>query len=186
MCLSLLQFLVTKLIRSCPAHRTSVLLEFKGHVVRLLLHRESSGVIADAYELYANAFERAILLFDFYGKEVALFTPALSKGVDTGDKEREELKKGLNGVLDTADMEKRKRILASVKENLDLVCVLSLRRIASVLIEKLRLNNTEKGAVSHAIFHRVLWEYLSQLNVLENEDEKERLRRELFEACVVF
>ena len=103
------------------------MLEFKGHVVRLLLHRESSGVIADAYELYANAFERAILLFDFYGKEVALFTPALSKGVDTGDKEREELKKGLKGVLDTADMEKRKRILASVKENLDLVCVLFLR-----------------------------------------------------------
>ena len=89
-------------------------------------------------------------------------------------------------MLDTADMEKRKRILASVKENLDLVYVLPLRRTTSVLIENLRLNNTEKGAVSHAIFHRVLWEYLSQLNVLENEDEKERLRRELFETCVVF
>lgn len=45
-----------------------------------------------------------------------------------------------------------------------------------------RLNNTEKGAVSHAIFHRALWEYLSQLNELDNEDEKDKLRRELFEA----
>lgn len=96
----------------------SILLEFKGHVVRLLLHRESSSVIADAYELYANAFERAILLFDIYGKEVTLFTPALSKGKAVSEAEKEELKKGLKGVLEKADGEKRKRILASLKEKL--------------------------------------------------------------------
>ena len=113
---------MTKLIRLCPKHRTSILLEFRGHVVRLLLHREATSVIADAYELYANAFERALLLFDFYGKEVALFSAsALAKGAQADTKEKEQLKKGLKGVLEGADSERRKRILNAVKENLELV-----------------------------------------------------------------
>ena len=40
---------------------------------RLLLHREASSVIADTFEMYANAYERALLLHNLYGKEVALF-----------------------------------------------------------------------------------------------------------------
>ena len=46
------QFLVTKLIRRCPAHRTAILQEFRGQVARLLLHRDASRVLADAYELH--------------------------------------------------------------------------------------------------------------------------------------
>lgn len=115
------KFLVTKLVRLCPKKRASILAEFKGHVVRLLLHREASGVLADAFELYANAFERALLTFEFYGKEVALFTPALAKGANASEDEKNELKKGLAGVLEGADQERRKRILGSVKENLDLM-----------------------------------------------------------------
>ena len=42
--------------------------------MRLLLHREASSVLADAFELYANAYERSILLKDLYGKEAQLFT----------------------------------------------------------------------------------------------------------------
>ncbi|KAL5521191.1 hypothetical protein ACEPAG_9114 [Sanghuangporus baumii] len=162
------KFIVTKLIRNLPKHRLSILLEFRGHAIRLLLHREASSIIADAYELYANAFERALLLYDFYGKEVNLFSSILKKGsiAEASAKEKEMLKKGLKGVLEDADSERKKRVLAAVKENLELV-----------------MNNPEKGAMSHAIFHRVLWEYLSQVNELNDEALQEKLRREIFEAC---
>jgi pumilio homology domain family member 6 len=43
------------------------------------------------------------------------------------------------------------------------------------------MNNSEKGAVSHALVHRVLWEYLSAINDIEDTSEKEKLRREMFE-----
>jgi len=108
-----LQFLVTKLIRLCPSHRTNILLEFQSHVLRMLLHREASSVLADAFELYANAYERTILLREFYGKEAALFS--LTSG---SDEEKERAKKGLSGVLEGADPERRRRTLAAVKDNL--------------------------------------------------------------------
>ncbi|GJE92340.1 Pumilio and CPL domain-containing protein [Phanerochaete sordida] len=155
------KFLVTKLIRLCPTHRASILQEFQGSVMRLLLHREASSVLADSFELYANAYERALLLKDFYGKEAQLFTVTLGS-----DEERERSKKGLRGVLEGADKERRRRILNAVKENLTTV-----------------FNNSDKGAVSHAIVHRVLWEYLSVVNESDDEAEKEKQRREMFETC---
>jgi pumilio family protein 6 len=79
----------------------------------MLLHREASSVLADAFELYANAYERTILLREFYGKETALFS--LTSG---SDEEKERAKKGLSGVLEGADTERRRRILAAVKDNL--------------------------------------------------------------------
>lgn len=45
-----------------------------------------------------------------------------------------------------------------------------------------RLNNSDKGAVTHAVVHRALWEYLSYLVELENEVEREKLWKEIFEA----
>ena len=45
-----------------PSQCTLILLEFQPHVLRMLLHKEASSVIADAFELYANAYERTILL----------------------------------------------------------------------------------------------------------------------------
>ena len=45
-----------------------------------------------------------------------------------------------------------------------------------------RFNNSDKGAVSHAIVHRVLWEYLSTIRDLEDGAEAEKLRREMFET----
>ena len=76
----------------------------------MLLHREASVVLADAFELYANAAERAILLRDFYGKEAALFDVAAD--TDTA-------KEGLSGVLKGAEDAKRTRILTAVRENLE-------------------------------------------------------------------
>ncbi|KAG8738273.1 pumilio domain member 6, partial [Ceratobasidium sp. 423] len=115
------KFLVTKLIRYCNTRRAAILSEFHNHVIRLLLHREASPIIADAYELYASAAERNLLLRDFYGKEVALFDSA---SIQNG---------GLRAALEHAAPERRKRILSSVAE--------ALMQI---------FNNPDKGAVSHA------------------------------------
>ncbi|KAF9268733.1 puf family RNA-binding protein [Marasmius fiardii PR-910] len=155
------KFLVTKLIRFCPSHRPGILLEFQGHVLKLLLHREASSVLADAFELYANAYERSILLREFYGKETALFTSS-----NMPDAEKEKAKKGLKGVLEGADDARVKRTLAALKENLESI-----------------FNNPDKGAVTHAIVHRALWEYLASINDLPEKNEREKLRREIFETC---
>ena len=45
-----------------------------------------------------------------------------------------------------------------------------------------RFNNPDKGAIKHAIVHRALWEYLSVVNETLDEDERERLRREVFDG----
>jgi pumilio homology domain family member 6 len=49
-----------------------------------------------------------------------------------------------------------------------------------------RFNNPDKGAVTHAIVHRALWEYLLAVNDTSDEVEREKLRREMFERFVVF
>jgi pumilio family protein 6 len=104
---------VSKLIRLCPSHRIWILQEFQGHVLKLLLHREATAVLSDAFELYANAYERTILLRDFYGKETALF------GLTVGsDLEKEKAKRGLSGVLDGVDKERRKRVLLAMRDGL--------------------------------------------------------------------
>ncbi|KIL59772.1 hypothetical protein M378DRAFT_168911 [Amanita muscaria Koide BX008] len=155
------KFLVTKLIRLCPAHRASILSEFQSHVLRLLLHREASSVLADAFELYVNAYERSLLLRDFYGKEANLFTVTESTEAD-----KERAKKGLRGALEGADQERKRRIMNAAKENLLAI-----------------FNNSDKGAVTHAIVHRAMWEYISVTNEIPDETEREKLRREIFESC---
>ena len=49
-----------------------------------------------------------------------------------------------------------------------------------------RFNNPDKGAVTHAIVHRVLWEYLFAVNDTPEEAERDKLRREIFETFVLF
>ncbi|KAL1745908.1 armadillo-type protein [Schizophyllum fasciatum] len=151
------RFLVTKLVRLCPRRRAAILREFQGHVLRLLLHREASAVLADAFELYANAAERAILLRDFYGKEAALFDVAA---------DADRAKEGLAGVLRGADDAKRTRILAAVRENLEAV-----------------FNNPDKGALTHAIVHRALWEYVAAALAHPDRAVGEKLYREAFDMC---
>ncbi|KAG8789320.1 pumilio domain member 6 [Serendipita sp. 405] len=148
------KFLVLKLIRYCPKHRSSLLSEFHGNVLRLLLHREAGHVISEAFELYSNANERSMLLREFYGKEVALFEP------------KKEGKQGIRGVLDGLEKERQRRILSSLKENIQSV-----------------FENSDKGAVSRAIVHAALWEYLSEIELLDDKSEAERLRREIYEIC---
>ncbi|KAI0764723.1 ARM repeat-containing protein [Fomes fomentarius] len=155
------KFLITKLIRLCPTYRPIILREFQGHVLKLLLHREASGVLADAFELYTNAYERSILLRDFYGKEASLFTVTAGS-----EEEKERSKRGLRGLVEGLEGERRKRVLASLHENLVTI-----------------YNNPDKGAVAHAIVHRALWEYLAAVADMGDEAEAEKLRRDLFETC---
>ncbi|RPD65176.1 ARM repeat-containing protein [Lentinus tigrinus ALCF2SS1-7] len=155
------KFLVTKLIRFCPTYRAIILREFQGHVLKLLLHREASGVLSDAFELYANAYERSILLRDFYGKEASLFTVTAGSS-----EEQERSKRGLKGLMEGLEGERRKRVLSALKDNLVTI-----------------YNNPDKGAVVHTIVHRALWEYLSAIAEIEDEAEAEKLRREMFETC---
>lgn len=48
-----------------------------------------------------------------------------------------------------------------------------------------RFNNPNKGAVTHAIVHRILWEYLVAINALPDASEQEKLRREVFERYIL-
>ncbi|KAJ3717961.1 armadillo-type protein [Lentinula raphanica] len=164
------KFLILKLIRLLPTKRANILSSFHGQILshsRLLLHREASSVLADAFELYANSSERADMVREFYGKEVALFFK--TQKTDDGKSQ-----KGLNGVLELlgTDKEKKARVLAAVRENLGFI-----------------FNNPDKGAVRHAIVHSATWEYLDALAKMQDtgsEDdvkEADKLRRDLFENC---
>ncbi|KAG8855333.1 pumilio domain member 6 [Tulasnella sp. 330] len=155
------KFLVSKLIRYCPIHRPSILAEFHGKVIRSILHRETTDIIADAYELHANAIERNLLLRDFYGREVEMFD---SEKVKVGG--LKALLESGDGVSEEVNEARKKRIFGSMKDNLLTI-----------------FNNPDKGAVAHSIVHRVLWEYLSNIKGLASEDEQARLRQEMFDSC---
>ncbi|KAH9074128.1 ARM repeat-containing protein [Lactarius deliciosus] len=147
------KFLVLRLARHCPSHRLPMIMEFRSHVPRLLLHREASQVIAEIYELHTNSAERAILLRDFYGREAALLPLTMSSEDSTKD-----VRGGLPVVLQGASEDQRRRILASLKENLDLM-----------------FNNPEKGPIRHAIVHRALREYLTEIARISNDGEREKI-----------
>ncbi|RXW23549.1 hypothetical protein EST38_g2310 [Candolleomyces aberdarensis] len=46
-----------------------------------------------------------------------------------------------------------------------------------------RFSNPDKAAITHAIVHRALWEYLNALSSLPDEAEQEKMRWEMFEIC---
>jgi pumilio homology domain family member 6 len=45
-------------------------------------------------------------------------------------------------------------------------------------------NNPDKGAITHAIVHRALWEYLMAVSDTADEVEQEKLRREIYERYI--
>jgi pumilio homology domain family member 6 len=175
---------VAQIAQLCPSHRTALILELKGQVIRLLLHREASRVVADIYELHANAYERALLLREFYGRETMLLSGSVTAG---SDEDKMRARKGLKGVLEDADVAKRKRVLSAIKENLDLMYVkryiLTDQTNANIVN---RFNNPDKGSVRYAIVHRAFWEYLSEVNGIPDETERDKLRYEAFERSVFF
>jgi len=109
-------------------------------VPRLIHHGYASSVLADAYEVHCSSSEREHLLRAFWGKEATLFGDGIStqgnkkrnkdvaalielrereKGNVTADPVEGMKQGGLKAVLTASnDMERRKRTLTSVKENL--------------------------------------------------------------------
>lgn len=47
-----------------------------------------------------------------------------------------------------------------------------------------RFNNPDKGTITHAIVHRALWELLTAVDSIEDESEKDKLRRDIFERLI--
>jgi pumilio family protein 6 len=168
--------------------RRRIFQEFEGSVVGMVKHREAGKVLADAFEVYAGEWERAVLVKGFFGKEVMLFGGVGFK--DGSEEEKAKAKRGLKGILEGMDVEKRKRILASMKENLMTMYAspvpFSFKCCIDIALFFFRFNNPDKGGVTHAIVHRALWEYLSAINdttIIPSESEQEKLRREMFESC---
>ena len=58
---------------------------------------------------------------------------------------------------------------------------MTLLNVESKINTIFSFNNSDKGAVTHAVVHRALWEYLSAINVLSDETESEKLRQEMFD-----
>jgi hypothetical protein len=48
----------------------------------------------------------------------------------------------------------------------------------------IRFNNLDKGTIAHTIVHRALWKYYSIIGDTQDEAEKERLQREIFNGYV--
>ena len=103
-------FLLTKLIRYCPSHRSKILQSFHGHVPRLLLHKYAAGVIEDAFALYANSEDRQSLVRDFYGKEFALFN-------------NEKKSKTLKDLLESEPESKRLLMMDNIRNTLQSMLV---------------------------------------------------------------
>lgn len=128
---------------------------FHGHVSKLLLHKYASGVIEDAFALYANAEDRQALVRDFYGKEFSLFSD-------------DESKKGkvLKDLLTDENQSKREMMMDNVRNTLQSI-----------------FEHSDKGAVSHSIVHRALWEYMSALDFVYGQEEADKKRKSLLEDC---
>ncbi len=135
----------------------------------MLLHREASRVISDAFELYASAADRAKLVREFYGKEVMLFFST-------------EDSSSLKELLKDADLTKRRRVFEAMKQHLFTVYAFFLLSVGPTARFLYSFNNPDKGTVTFAIVHRVLWEFLQEINQLP-EEECEKCRREMFESC---
>ena len=76
--------------------------------LRLILLCEASSVLADALELYANVYERTILLRNFYGNETASYSVTTEIKIGRRGAER---RVGVEG-------ERRKRVMSITRENL--------------------------------------------------------------------
>lgn len=111
------RFLVCKIMKLVNSdRRRKIMGEFQGSVLKMVRHKEAGMVLGEAFELYAGEWERAALVREFFGKEAMMMFGGGFKS--RTDEEREKAKKGLRGLLEKLDVEKKKRILGYLKENL--------------------------------------------------------------------
>lgn len=65
--------LVVKVVKCCPKIRSEIFAEFRGHVRRLMRHKNGSHVLEVLYVSFANATQKRVLIEEFYGNEAKLF-----------------------------------------------------------------------------------------------------------------
>ncbi len=58
---------------STPQQRANLIAMLYNNVIRLVKHTEASEILELAYNDYANATQRALMLQEFYGPQYALF-----------------------------------------------------------------------------------------------------------------
>ncbi|KAI8098000.1 armadillo-type protein [Gilbertella persicaria] len=68
------KFIVMKAIEYCHKQRDTILEEFRNNVRKLIRHKEASAVIETFYAQFSNAAQRHVLLAEFYGPEMTLFS----------------------------------------------------------------------------------------------------------------
>lgn len=60
-------------MRLAPNARPSIIAELRPHLPRLILHREASGILDEAFQEWCSNKERTALMRAWWGKEADLF-----------------------------------------------------------------------------------------------------------------
>jgi pumilio family protein 6 len=76
------KFVIKGLFRYCtPSQRSQLITSFYNHIPNLLRHKESIKIVELAYNEYANAKERTLMLQEFYGPKFGLFKDSNGKNI---------------------------------------------------------------------------------------------------------
>ncbi|KAK8720910.1 hypothetical protein OTU49_013028 [Cherax quadricarinatus] len=103
------RFFVLKMLKyGSRAQKDHVINSFKGHVVRLMTHKTASDVVELAYNDYANAKQRSMMLQEFFGPKFRLFheddirclDDALTKHPQDTDDILKDLRTNLQAIID--------------------------------------------------------------------------------------
>ncbi|KAG0721957.1 Pumilio 3 [Chionoecetes opilio] len=87
------RFFVLKILRyGSRAQKDHVISSFKGQVVKLMKHKTASDVVELAYNDYANAKQRSMMVQEFFGPQFRLFHEADIKCVADALKKHPEMK----------------------------------------------------------------------------------------------
>lgn len=107
------KYLVVKVMHyGTPETKKMVVDEFRGHVRKLIKHREASYVIEDCYNQFGTSEQKARMVREFYGAEFALFggragsdgdaDPSLKKILEKSPEKRAVILKNVFGLLTAA------------------------------------------------------------------------------------
>ena len=72
-CLTIAYFIIFFSFTSSPVQRSQLIKCYYGHVQSLVRHKEAIELVELAYNDYANASERSLLIQEFYGPQFAVF-----------------------------------------------------------------------------------------------------------------
>lgn len=88
---------------SKPSQREILISMLYNNVVRLVKHTEAAEIVELAYNEYANALQRAMLIQEFYGPQFALFKDQSSSG------------KSLSEIL-AENPDRKEKLIAQIKQ----------------------------------------------------------------------